>query len=607
MHASVQSLFRSRIKLIALLVLVCFAGSVSAQNAPSVVGDFTGTLDGALVVRLHLSLTSTGALTGTFDIPDQQEAGDSLEDVHLEGRALSFAITRHYDGEWKGTVSNDGNCLTGNFVQWVGTHPMNFVRFVPAAKPSAVDGIWLANLSGGGASQRVQLIVKSDAAGNQFCTMDLPDQRIMQVECAQPTFTGGLFSWDIPAIHGHWTGKPSADGNALLGTWTQGTSQPLNFQRQSTAIPEKPIPPPVYDPAIPPVPIDQLQSVLDRDLAEALRIGQLAPSTGIGVSIGVVDHGVRRIFTYGAARPDSIFEIGSVTKTFTGLMLAQMVAQGKARLDEPVRQLLPPGAVAKPNGPEITLLDLATRRSGLRWEASNFYSLDLKNPYADYTADKLYAFMRWRGVQKPPDAPIRNSELAFGLLGQALADRAGMSYPALLNQQIASPLGMKDTTVKLSPEQQLRFLPGHGEDRRPAPAWEFDAMAGTGAVRSTAADMLTYLEANLHPETLKPATDSKEAATLSAALIQSHQPQADISTATRIAFAWLYDTETGDYWHNGATGGFSAYAFFNPKRDYAAVVLLNSCPGENSVFVDRLALHIGQRLAGKPAISLAGF
>jgi CubicO group peptidase (beta-lactamase class C family) len=594
---------------VALLVFAVWAASgsaISAQNEPGVIGDYTGTFDGVHVVRLHLSLTPAGALTGTFDIPDQRESGDSLEDIHFDGQTLSFAITRHYDGEWKGTLSSDGNTLTGNFVQWVGTMPMNFVRFIPAPKPSLVDGIWLANISGSGAAQRVQLIVKSDSAGNEFCSMDLPDQHILHIDCAQPAFTGGLFSWDIPAIHGHWSGKPSADGSSLTGTWSQGPSEPLNFQRQTGLIPEKSVPPPAYDAALPPVPIDQLQSVLDRDLAEALKTGELAPSTGIGVSIGVVGHGIRRIFAYGAAKPDSIFEIGAITKTFTGLMLAQMVAQGKAKLDEPVRQLLPPGTVAKPDGPEITLLDLATRRSGLRWEASNFYSRDLKDPYADYTAAKLYAFVHWRGVQKRADVPIRNSELAFGLLGQALADRAGVSYPILLNNEVAVPLGLKDTAVKLSPEQQLRLLAGHDEDRRPAPAWNFDAMAGTGAIRSTASDMLKYLEANLHPETLKPDADSPIAATLPAALVQSHQLQADISKGTRIAFAWLYDTETGDYWQNGATGGFSAYAFFNPTGDYAAVVLLNACPGANGVFVDRLGLHIGQRLAGKPAITLAG-
>jgi CubicO group peptidase (beta-lactamase class C family) len=311
------------------------------------------------------------------------------------------------------------------------------------------------------------------------------------------------------------------------------------------------------------------------------------------------------VIEFGSAKPDSIFEIGAVTKTFTGLLLSQMVAQGKARLDEPVRELLPPGTVAKPDGPEITLLDLATHRSGLRWFPSNFYYADANNPFADYSAAKLYAFLGRHGVANRADATIRNSELAFGLLGQALANRAGTSYSALLKDEIAGPLGMIDTAVSLSPEQQIRLLPGHDADHRPVRAWDFDSLAGAGAVRSTAGDMILYLEANLHPESLKPIPGSPGAATLSAALIQSQRLQPALSPETRVALGWLYQTATGDYWHNGATGGYSSYAFFNPKGDYAGVVLMNASPGPDGAFVDRLGQHISQRLAGKPAVSLA--
>jgi CubicO group peptidase (beta-lactamase class C family) len=135
---------------------------------------------------------------------------------------------------------------------------------------------------------------------------------------------------------------------------------------------------------------------------------------------------------------------------------------------------------------------------------------------------------------------------------------------------------------------------------------DFDALAGAGAIRSTAGDMLTYLEANLHPESLKPVPGSTGTATIAAALSLSHQLQgADIWPGMRIALAWLYQTNTGNYWHNGATAGFSSYIFFNPQGDYAGVVLLNASAGVDDSFVDRLGQHIGQRLGGRPAISLA--
>src|SRR5207248_7245613 len=133
--------------------------------------------------------------------------------------------------------------------------------------------------------------------------------------------------------------------------------------------------------------------------------GALAPAlaTGspLGLAIGVSKRGERRVFTYGTAKPDSVFEIGSITKTFTGLVLAQMVAQGKVRFDEPVRELLPPGTVAKPNGTEITLLDLATQHSGLPRMPDNFKPSDMTNPYADYHAANLYAYIGKHGVANP--------------------------------------------------------------------------------------------------------------------------------------------------------------------------------------------------------------
>jgi CubicO group peptidase (beta-lactamase class C family) len=378
----------------------------------------------------------------------------------------------------------------------------------------------------------------------------------------------------------------------------------LNFARQLTALMAAPIPPPTYDAAMPPVSAAELQSVLDKDLAEALASGQLAPGTGAGVSIGVVEHGVRKVFSYGTAKPDSIFEIGSITKTFTALILSQLVEQGKVHFDDPVRTLLPAGTVEKPAGEEITLLDLATQHSGLPRLPTNMSPADPANPYADFDAAKLYAFLAKQGVGRPAKTEFLYSNLGFGLLGQALAVHAGLTYPELLKQQVTAPLGLKDTVVSLTAEQQARFIQGHNPAHRPVPAWDLGALQGAGAIRSTASDMLTYVEANLHPEKL-PAGNAGPGSTLRSALEQQHVLRADAMPGTKIALAWLFEEETGNYWHNGGTGGFTSYAFFNPKGDYAAVVLLNTTLGSTGSFADRLGTHISQRLAGKPAISLA--
>jgi CubicO group peptidase (beta-lactamase class C family) len=167
---------------------------------------------------------------------------------------------------------------------------------------------------------------------------------------------------------------------------------------------------------------------------------------------------------------------------------------------------------------------------------------------------------------------------------------------------VTGPLELKDTTVALAPDQLARFMLGHDAEHHPAHAWDLDALAGAGAIRSSAPDMLKYLEANLHPESLKAAAGT--GATLSAALTMQHELRADAAPGLKIGLAWLYNTASGNYWHNGGTGGYSSYAFFNPQGDYAAVVLLNTTLGRNGSYADRLGEHISERMAGTPAVSL---
>jgi CubicO group peptidase (beta-lactamase class C family) len=327
--------------------------------------------------------------------------------------------------------------------------------------------------------------------------------------------------------------------------------------------------------------------------------GELAPATGNGIVVGVTQNGKRRVFVYGTAKEDSIYEIGSVTKTFTGLMLAQMVKQGKVELDEPVRLLLPTGVVAKPDGPEITLVDLSSQHSGLPRMPDNFKPANMQNPYADYTPDLLYAEVKKLGVAKPANSPYGYSNLGVGLLGQALAVRAGSSYEKLLETQITGPLGLRDTVITLSSDQKKRFLQGHDPQHHEAHEWDLDALAGAGAIRSTATDMLTYLDAQLHPEHLSVAK-AGAALTLPAAIALSHELRIDAAPGMKVALGWHYFVESGSYWHNGGTGGFNSYILFNPKQDYAIVVLLNEAPG----YADRVAQHVEARLQGKQAISL---
>jgi len=474
----------------------------------------------------------------------------------------------------------------------------------PPPKPPApsVTGIWLGALEVPGHALRLQLRLDL-AAGPKGCVLDSLDQHAFGLPCGNVVVSGDALSFEVPVVKGTFAGNISADGSTLTGHWTQmGAPLALVLTRRATPI-EKPKAP--LDAAMPAIDVAALPPILAADLAAALEKGALAPDTGGGVAIGVVQHGVRRILSYGATRPDAVFEIGSVTKTFTGLILAQMVEQKKARFDEPVRELLPPGTVAAPaSGAEITLVDLSTQHSGLPRMPDNFNPKDPANPYADYDEKALFSWLGAHGVALPPKAPFGYSNLGVGLLGAALAHRAGTTYEALLKKEVTGPIGMRDTSITLTPAMQKRLAAGHDPAHKPARAWDLDALAGAGGIRSTAADMLTYLEAELHPDHL-PATAkaSPEGKTLPGAIAASHEPRAETEEGMHIALNWFRRDKTGSYWHNGATGGYSSFVLFNVDKDLGIVVLSNTALGEDG-FTDRIGQYIAQRFWGVEAVSL---
>ena len=136
--------------------------------------------------------------------------------------------------------------------------------------------------------------------------------------------------------------------------------------------------------------------------------------------------------------------------------------------------------VKRPDGREITLLDLATHHSGLPGMPDNLEVTDRANPYADYHAGHLFRYLEKHGVSRPANTTFHYSNLGVGLLGVALANRAGVSYEQLLQDQVTGPLGLRDTVVSLSPEQEPRFIQGYSARHEPVPAWDMDVLAPAG-------------------------------------------------------------------------------------------------------------------------------
>jgi len=304
--------------------------------------------------------------------------------------------------------------------------------------------------------------------------------------------------------------------------------------------------------------------------------------------VGIVDERGSRVVAQGSALSgvgvdgDSVFEIGSVTKAFTGILLAEMVERGEVSLDDPVAKFLPESVVmpSRPGKP-ITLGSLATQSSGLPRLPPNLRPADGANPYADFTVEQLYAALGQVKLTRDPFAQYDYSNFGMGLLGHALARRAGKSYFELLRERVLAPLGMNDTVMELSPGQRERLVPGYTAELRPAKNWDIPTLAGAGALRSTGNDLLKLLEA---------AVGKREApATLRKAMERATQAMLPAGDGLEIGLAWHMVSRTGVriVWHNGGTGGYRSWVGFDPEAKQAVVVLTNT-----AVSVDDVGLHL---------------
>ena len=279
---------------------------------------------------------------------------------------------------------------------------------------------------------------------------------------------------------------------------------------------------------------------------------------------------------------DSVFEIGSITKVFTAILLADMVDRGEVKLDDPVARHLRAGVrVPERNGKAITLIDLSTQTSGLPRLPDNMKPANPMNPYADYTAEQLFEFLGRFQLTRDIGAEFEYSNLGVGLLGQALAMRAGKTYEALVKERILEPLQMDHTGVTLTPWMQEHLAKGYSAGGMVMPNWDLPALAGAGALRSTMNDMLKFARANL----------DSSGARLPRLMQQTHVVRRSVGKDMSIGMNWLIRSLNGHevVWHNGGTGGYRTWLGFDKTRKIAAIVLANSAIGNDDLGFELVA------------------
>jgi CubicO group peptidase (beta-lactamase class C family) len=312
-------------------------------------------------------------------------------------------------------------------------------------------------------------------------------------------------------------------------------------------------------------------------IRDALKQTVGARDEAAGMIAVVIDEGGTRMASYGssgvpklALDGNAVFEMMSITKVLTSLLLAEMAARGEVAFDDPVAKYLPSSVTLHEKGRPITLVDLATYTSGLPNMPGNlppdWYAHP--NPMGDYTGAKLYEFLSSYVPKYEPGTHYEYANLSFGLLGIALARRAGKSYEELLIERVCGPLGLTDTRITLTDEMRRHLVQGHDLDLKPTQLWDWPAMPGAGCARSTAHDLTVFLKACMglaHTPLNAPL----------GRLLETRKATPLARTAVGLGWFISSDGKEEIAWKSGLSAGCNTFIGFSTKRRRGAVLLSN--------------------------------
>jgi CubicO group peptidase (beta-lactamase class C family) len=314
-----------------------------------------------------------------------------------------------------------------------------------------------------------------------------------------------------------------------------------------------------------------------------------------GIVIGLYEGGRTEVYGFGKGpgnrAPDAstLFEIGSITKVFTALMLADSVQRGELTLDTNLSELLPPGVtVPTKDKRTITLGMLATHRSGLpRMPPSLARREQTPDPYAKYGEEQLYDDLIRTTLVSTPGETVNYSNFGMGVLGFVLGRRLSTNYRIALEGRILQPLGLGSTFLEVPDPAKERRAQGTNAEMQPVPYWYFDALAGAGALVSDAHDMLSLID-----DEMDAASSSR--GPLRQAMKMTQVPQLERPETDNEGIGWEIDS-AGRYWHNGQTGGFHSFVGFEPKTRRGVVLLAST----SLAIFDRFADELYQMMAGE--------
>ena len=332
------------------------------------------------------------------------------------------------------------------------------------------------------------------------------------------------------------------------------------------------------------------QNLISEKVKENIKL-KVDAGDNTGIVIGIFEGDKVEYFSYGKTDiktgvhvdENSVFEIGSVSKVFTALLLADQVVNKKMKLSDPISMYLPQGIKSPTrNGQEITLQHLSTHSSGLPRLPSNMIIENRIQPYVNYTGKDMLDFLSNYELTRDIGQQWEYSSYGVGLLGYILGLNDKSDYESLMIKKIAIPLKLNDTRVNLTPEMKKRLAWGHRRGIKIHLGHDMTCMAGGAGIRSTVKDLVLFLQAN----TLLNYTPLKEAMQLS-----HKQAFKDEKRRREIGLGWfLSDTPNGKLiWHGGNTPGYTSFIGFFEGTNKGVVVLTNSAGN---------VLDIGRTLLG---------
>jgi serine-type D-Ala-D-Ala carboxypeptidase/endopeptidase len=317
----------------------------------------------------------------------------------------------------------------------------------------------------------------------------------------------------------------------------------------------------------------------------------------VGVSIGITLKGKDYYYNYGQLEngketlPNnkSIYEIGSITKTFTGILLAQAVLDKKINLEDDIRKYLTEDYPnLEYNGTPIKIVNLANHTSRItrifpnNWERADYIP---ENPFVNYNKEMFYKGLHTMKMDTLPGVKYTYSNMGVSLLGTILESVYQDNYFSLVNKHILKPLQMESTTIDLSKADQKNIAQSHNEKGEVVPFWDIPALPAMGALRSNTSDMVKYIKAN-NTEKLS-------------GIALSHQFTFEGEDGS-LGLNWFFHTTKEGYRmyeHAGGTGGSRSSLEFFPELNSGFVILTNSLANRRNLEKDLSELIV--RLSAK--------